>query len=158
MLHLLRAPIIVAEKLFLFVRCSGRWIIMIWTADTIFGSFDWFSRRISYCLFFSTRIERARVSFLSCVLFFLLKFSFYNFCCAHTLFPCLFVMVVDVVGFLHSILLFDFTLLFMKMSQAALLYVWFPFQFDKETHKCTHRLLPSSSRRCKHWRPIQHAN
>lgn len=50
MLHLMRAPIIVAKKLFLFVRCSGRRIITIWTADTIFGSFDWFSRRFSYCL------------------------------------------------------------------------------------------------------------
>lgn len=51
-----------------------------------------------------------------------------------------------------------FCIFFTSTSFALFVFTWIFCFSCTETNKCTHRLLPSSTRRCKQWRLIQHAN
>lgn len=134
--------IFILNKILIFDRdlvlLRRRGTISIEMLDTFWP--DWFSRRVSYC---ST--VRFPSHLFQCSCFRVVVRSIFV-ALMHYFLVCYFFDAGSILSSLASLM--------HAPSARSLAF----FASCVETNKCTHRLLPSSTRRCKQWRLIQHAN
>lgn len=152
MFHLPRAPspkiILISNYSSFFLQCFSLKIISIWTTVDTFFSIQLIFPTFSYFIQFDS-VVFVRIFFLfECVFIVVIFYFFFNFCCAHTLFPCLlccFYAQFCVCVFFYILTDYFTCALWFFVENCS-----FSFFFSSvETNKCTHRLLPSSTRRCK---------